>query len=245
MPDKNLPKGTLWITTHRLIFKINNTVTADGLFEIPWEIFEKESYFGGMFQSGHRVKIKREGSKNPDIYDSNVLDGKIKDLSTIKAEELKIDSSEIAQQYQLKISQRNFPNKITFLCPSKSVRNELKKNIDYAVSKEMWTKVKFDINQHIRQSDIGIGNIMGRQKEKNSVISNKIAMTSSDINQLSSTAQDLIAIADDIKKRLAKYKDSFADYKENTDIMDMMFDLGMNNDEDEYYVQKSSANLSK
>lgn len=70
-------------------------------------------------------------------------------------------------------------------------------------------------------------------------------MTSNDINQLSNTAQDLITIADEIKKKLARYKDSFADYKENTDIMDMIFNLGMNNDDDDFFIQKSSSSMSK
>lgn len=171
MPDKNLPKGSLWVTTHRFIYQVDNTTTADYLYEFPLEIFDKESYVGGMFQSGHRVKIKRNGSTNPDIYDSNALEGMIQTISQQKAEEFKIDPSQVADQYRHVMAARKFPSKITFLCPSKAIRNDLKKDIDYAVSKEMWTKVKFNIEQHIRTNDIGIGNIMGRQREKDSVMS--------------------------------------------------------------------------
>lgn len=125
------------------------------------------------------------------------------------------------------------------------MRNKLKTTIDDAVGREEWTKVKFDINKHIRQSDIGIGNIMGRQREKDSVMSSKIAITASDINQLNSDAQELITIADEIKKKLSRYKDSFSGYKENAEIMDMIFDLGINNEEDDVFVQETKHNLSK
>lgn len=188
--------GTLWVTTHRFVFLCQSTRT---LFEVPLEIFVKESYTGGFFQSGHRVKIKRDGSKTPNIYDSNVLSIMIQNIAGAKAEELKIDPAVIEEEYRSLMSIRDFPSKITFMCPNKTVRNRLKKVIDDAVNREEWTKVKFDINKFIRKSDIGIANIMGRQKEKDQVMSNKISVTSSDINQLSSTAQELITIADEIK----------------------------------------------
>lgn len=88
---------------------------------------------------------------------------------------------------------------------------------------------------------MGIGNIMGRQKERDNVISSKLAMTFGD----NSAAHELVDIANDIKKRLAKFKDQFPNYQENTEIMDMIFELGMNNNEDEIYVQESLGNLSK
>jgi hypothetical protein len=246
MPDKNLPIGTLWVTTHRFVYQVySNHKSPDSLFEVPLEIMAKESYTGGMFQSGHRVKIKRDGSKMPSVYDKNTLEVMIQNISAAKAEELKIDVKTIEENFKVKMSARSFPSKITFLCTDKNSRNKLKKTIDDAVNREEWTKVKFDINQHIRKSDIGIGNIMGRQKERDSVMSSKIAMTASDINHLSSTAQELISIADEIKKKLARYKDSFTGYKENAEIMNMIFDLGMNDDSDDVFVQESMANMSK
>ena len=165
----------------------------------------------------------------------------IQNISAIKAEELKLESSDIEQQYKMMYSQRVLPNKVTLFCPSKSTRNKIKKHIDDVVSRQEWTKVKFDINQHIRKSDIGIGNIMGRQKERDNVISTKIAMTFGD----NSAAHELVEIANDIKRRLARFKDSFPNYQENAEIMNMIFELGMNNDQDEVFVQESMAGLSK
>lgn len=86
---------------------------SEGLFEVPFEIFVKESYVGGMFQSGHRVKIKRDGSKASTVYDSNTLSVMIQNLAAQKAEELKIDASDIEQGYKLILSQRVLPNKVT------------------------------------------------------------------------------------------------------------------------------------
>lgn len=145
------------------------------------------------------MKIKRDGQKTPNVYDTNVLNIMIQNIAGAKAEELKVDPSFIEEEYRSLMAVREFPDKITFMCPNKTVRNRLKKVIDDAVNREEWTKVKFDINKLIRKSDIGIANIMGRQKEKDQVMSNKISVTSSDINQLSSTAQELISIADEIK----------------------------------------------
>ena len=241
--DKNTsPGGKLWITTHRFVFQMfSKKSSPEGLFEVPFEIFVKESYTGGFFQSGHRVKIKRDGSKQPNVYDSNTLNVMIQNISAIKAEELKLESSDIEQQYKMMYGQRVLPNKVTLFCPSKSTRNKIKKHIDDVVSRQEWTKVKFDINQHIRKSDIGIGNIMGRQKERDNVISTKIAMTFGD----NSAAHELVEIANDIKRRLARFKDSFPNYQENAEIMNMIFELGMNNDQDEVFVQESMAGLSK
>ena len=138
---------------------------------------------------------------------------------------------------------RVLPNKVTLFCPSKAVRNKLKTHLDNAVVGEEWTKVKFDINKLIRKNDIGIGNIMGRQKEKDSIISSKIALTSTDINQLGKTAHELIDIANEIKKKLSKYKDQFSNYHENAEIMEMIFNLGINNDDDDVFVQESKQSM--
>ena len=242
MDKNNAPKGKLWVTTHRFVFQVEAMKGyPEGLFEIPLEIFVKESYTGGFFQSGHRVKILRDGNKEPEVYDSNTLSVMIENISSVNAEELKIDSNDIVGGYKYILSQRVLPKKITLFCSSKTSRNKLKKVIDDVVTREEWTKVKFDINKHIRKSDLGIGNIMGRQKERDKVISSKLAMEFGN----NSAAHDLIEIANDIKKRLAKYKDSFPSYQENAEIMDMIFELGMNNEEDEVFVQESMANLSK
>lgn len=48
-----------------------------------------------------------------------------------------------------------------------------------------------------------------------------------------------------LNKRLARFKDSFSSYQEHTEIMDMIFDLGMGSDQDEVFVQESKKNLSK
>lgn len=186
MTQSNKPKGTIWITTHRFVFQCdNNRSSPNGLFEVPLEIFVKESYTGGLFQSGHRVKIKRDGSKEPNVYDTNTLDVMIQNISNATAEELKVDPSIVQEEYRAKLASRILPNKVTLFCPSKAVRNKLKTHIDSVVAREEWTKVKFDINKLIRKNDMGIGNIMGRQKEKDSVMSSKISLTASDINHLS------------------------------------------------------------
>ena len=246
MSQDQTPKGTLWITTHRFVFQCSNNKSSPyGLFEVPLEIFVKESYFGGFFQSGHRVKIKRDGEKQSNVYDSSTLEVMIQNVASSKAEELKVDPSMIEEEYRGKLANRSLPSKLTFFCSSKNSKNKIKKHVDEAVNREDWTKVKFDINKYIRQSDMGIGNIMGRQKEKDSVMASKIAMTAADINHLSSNAQDLISMADEIKNRLARFKDSFSSYQEHKEIMDMIFELGMNNDQDEVFVQESMKNLSK
>ena len=244
MNKSSLPKGTLWVTTHRYVFQTaNNKSSESGLFEIPFEIFVKESYIGGFFQSGHRVKIKRDGAKDPKVYDSNWLDIMIQNIANAKAEEIKADPNIVIEEYRRKVASRVFPNKITLFWPSKTVRNKLKTHIDSAVAGAEWTKVKFDINKYIRKNDIGIGNIMGRQKEKDSIISSKIALTTTDINQLSSTAHELIDIANEIKKKLSKYKEQFSNYHENAEIMEMIFNLGINNDDDDVFVQESKQSM--
>ena len=167
----------------------------------------------------------------------------IQNVAAAKAEEIKADPKLIIEEYRRKLAYRSLPNKVTLFCPSKAVRNNLKTHIDNAVSGEEWTKVKFDINKLIRKNDVGLGNIIGRQREKDSVISSKIAMTSSDINQLSSTAHELVDIASEIKRKLSKYKEQFSNYHENAEIMEMVFNLGINNDDDDVFIQESKQNM--
>lgn len=246
MTQNQMPKGTLWVTTHRFVFQCDNAKNSpEGLFEVPLEIFVKESYVGGFFQSGHRVKILRDGVKGCAIYDTNVLDIMIQNVAVKKAEECKIEPSVIEENFRAKLAYRVLPNKLTFFCPSKASRNKIKQHIDEAVQREEWTKVKFDINKQVKTNDIGIANIMNRQKEKDSIMASKIAMSANDINHLSDKAHELIEIADEIKKRLRRYKDECSNYKENNEIMEMIFELGMHNDEDEIFVKENMKNLSK
>ena len=100
MNKTSLPKGTLWITTHRFVFQWASMKSSEnGLFEVPFEIFVKESYTGGLFQSGHRLKILRDGLKEPNIYDNNWLDIMIQNVAAAKAEEIKADPNIIIEEF--------------------------------------------------------------------------------------------------------------------------------------------------
>lgn len=114
MSRSSLPKGTLWVTTHRFVFQAANDKSSEsGLFEVPFEIFVKESYTGGFFQSGHRVKIKRDGGKDPQVYDTNCLDIMIQNIANAKAEEIKTDPAIVIEEYRRKVASRVFPMKVT------------------------------------------------------------------------------------------------------------------------------------